>query len=397
MSNATPAGATVVVMPPARTDGPLSIGQLAGPYLAADIAARSARVRGERVVTTAGVDVHRDSVRARAEHEGLDATKLVAAFRDEFVDTLDAARIRYDVFLDPLSAEYQRGVTTLAANLTEAGRIPLRKRTMLACADCGARAAVERCARCGGEPRSLNVAVPILSIEDYRQELTEIWLRATLPDRARQVLTHHLERRLPDVPIAYPADWGLEGTGPHEGLRLDAYAEIGLSTVYGVAQSLRPGSVGLDETAQAWSEAGSLWHFNEFDDCFYFTLLWPALYLACGISPDTLTGAHVTGPCPPATPIRATDFLHNENIDTARLYLAWTHPAPITWPTYRAFESHVDPRLEGTTKLPALLTEPDLKQATTALEPHTLHPPTVTRAFLTNPHVSELRSILTGR
>jgi methionyl-tRNA synthetase len=394
MSNATPAGATVVVMPPARTDGPLSIGQLAGPYLAADIAARSARVRGERVVTTAGVDVHQDSVRARAEQEGVKAEKLAAAFRDEFVDTLDAARIRYDVFLDPLSPEYQRGVTTLAANLTEAGRIPLRKRTLLACADCGARAPVEECARCGGQPRPLQVAVPILSIEDYRQELTEIWLRATLPDRARRILTYHLERRLPDVPIAYPANWGLEGTGPHAGLRLDGYAEIGLSTVYGVAQSLQPGSVGLDETAHAWSEAGSLWHFNDLGQCFYFTLLWPAIYLACGLSPDTIAGAHVTDPCLQDVPIWATDFIHHENVDLARLYLAWTHPAAITWPTYRAFESHVDPHLEGT---PPLLAEADLHQASTALHPQTLHPPTAARALLANPHAHPLRTILTGR
>lgn len=394
MSSATPAGATVVVTPPARTDGPLSIGQLAGPYLAADIAARSARVRGERVVTTAGVDVHQDSVRARAEAEGVEAEKLAATLRDEFVDTLDAARIRYDVFLDPLSAEYQRGVTTLAANLTEAGRIPLRKRTMLACADCDARAAAGSCARCGGQPRSLHVAVPVLSIEDYRQELTEIWLRATLPDRARQALTHHLERRLPDVPIAYPANWGLEGIGPHEGLRIDPYAEIGLSTVYGVAQTLRPGSVGLEEIAEAWSGADSLWHFNDFNVCFYFTLLWPALYLACGISPETLAGAYVTAPYPQTDPICATDFLHNENIDIARLYLAWTHPAPISWPTYRAFESQVDPHLEGTSPL---LAEVDLHQACTALDPQTLNPPTATRALLTNPHATHLREILTGR
>ena len=33
------------------------------------------------------------------------------------------------------------------------------------------------------------------------------------------------------------------GTGPHEGLRLDGYAEVGLSTMYGVAQSMRPGAI----------------------------------------------------------------------------------------------------------------------------------------------------------
>ncbi|MGY4768116.1 class I tRNA ligase family protein [Kribbella sp. CWNU-51] len=395
MSIATCAGATVVVMPPAKTGRPLPVGQLAGTYLAADLASRSARARGERVVTTAGVDVHQGSVLTRAERAGVDAEKLAAAFRDEFVDALDAARIRYDVFLDPLSPAYQRGVTTLAANLTEAGRIPLRKRTMLVCADCGARTAVEGCAHCGGQPRPLNVAVPVLSIEDYRQDLTEIWLRACLPDRARQVVTHQLERRLPDVPIAYPGTWGLEGTGPHEGLRLDAYAELGLSTAYGVAQSLRPGSVGLDETAQAWSEAAALWHFNTFDDCFYFTIFWPALYLACGMPPETLGGAQVTDP--PNSTTSATDFLHDTNVDIARLYLAW---APTGQPpsTYRDFETYVRPLLDGARSptVPAALAQPDLERATAALHPATFNPPQAVRAALTTP-TNQLLSILTGR
>ncbi|MGW6279967.1 class I tRNA ligase family protein [Kribbella sp. NPDC055071] len=283
--------ATVFVLPPATIDGLPRTGPLAGPYLAADTAARSARRRGERVVTTAGVDI-RESVRMCAEQEGIEAEKLAAAVRDEFIDALDAARIRYDVFLDPLSPEYRRGVTTLAANLTEAGRIPLRKRTMLVCAGCAARTTTELCTRCGGQPRPVQVAVPILSIEDYRQELTEIWLRASLPARARHALTEHLERRLPDVPIAYPATWGLEGSGPHEGLRLDPAVEIGLATAYGVAQALQPGSVGLDDTAEAWPEATSLWHFTTYEDCTHATLLWPALYLATAMPPKTLSGAH---------------------------------------------------------------------------------------------------------
>jgi methionyl-tRNA synthetase len=99
--------------------------------------------------------------------------------------------------------------------------------------------------------------VPVLSMEDYRQELIEIWLRAELPGHARRLVAQYLERRLPDVPIAYPADWGLAGTGPHEGLCLDGYAEIGLSTVYGVAQSIRPGAIGLEETAQTYNSPDS--------------------------------------------------------------------------------------------------------------------------------------------
>ncbi|MGW1345769.1 class I tRNA ligase family protein [Kribbella sp. NPDC002412] len=305
-------GVTVVILPRATADRPLPVGQLCGPYLAADIAARAARERGEQVVTTAGVDVHRDSVLACAEDEGVEAEKLAAARRDELLDVLEAARIQHDVFLDPLDQAYLRGVTTLAADLTEAGRVPLRRRT------------------------PFRAKVPVLSMEDYRQELTEIWLRAELSHSARQLVTHHLERRLPDVPIAYPANWGLEGTGPHEGLRLAADVELALSTAYGVAQAIRPGASGLEETAQAWSEISSAWHFDGIGNGFLVTLFWPAIYLACGVPPESIGGAHLNEPSPDQ-PI----VLHGEDADILRRYAAWRWPAGFTLSTYQDFKAQV--------------------------------------------------------
>jgi len=65
-----------------------------------------------RVTGPAGGEVHLDSVRHARRAGGVDAEKPAAAVRDEFVDALDAARIRYEVFLDPLSPAYQCGVTT---------------------------------------------------------------------------------------------------------------------------------------------------------------------------------------------------------------------------------------------------------------------------------------------
>jgi methionyl-tRNA synthetase len=325
------------------------------------------------VVTTAGFDVHNTSVLTRAEDEGVDAEKLAAAYREEIVDTLDAARIRYDVLLDPQSDAYRRGVTTLAADLTEAGRAPMRR----------------------WQP--LQATVPVLSMEDYRQELTEIWLRAELPDQARQLITYHLERRLPDVPIAYPSDWGLAGTGPHEGLRLDAYVEVGLSIAYGVAQSIQPGAIGLEETAQAWSEVGSSWSFDGIERGFYVTLLWPAVYLACGVPPEAIGGAHVSDFSAIEDP--ANDFLRDEDIDIVRLYLAWTRPADFTLSSYRQFESYARPLLNTTDRptLPIALASAEVSQGTAALRPHAFNPALAVRALLNAGEAPTLLSILSGR
>ncbi|MFI6833175.1 class I tRNA ligase family protein [Kribbella sp. NPDC050241] len=447
----TSTGVTVVVVPPATANGPLHVGHLSGPYLAADIAARAARARGERVVTTAGFDVHQNWVLTRAEKEGVDVEKLAAAYRDEIVEALDAARIQYDVFLDPQSTAYQHGVTTLAADLTEAGRFPMRRLTLLACEDCGrtlhqsyvvgtcawcgseaAGGGCEGCGgytsaenlvdpvcnRCGGAPKPFQANVPVLSMEDYRQELIEIWLRAELPDRARRIVTHYLEHRLPDIPIAYPTNWGLRGTGPHEGLRLEVYAEVGLSTVYGVAQSLQPGALGLEATSRAWSEVGALWHFNGIDNGFYFALFWPAVYLACGVPPEAIGGAQVNEfytldgskfSTSRNHAIWANDFLHDEDVDIVRLYLAWDRPdryaSDFTVSSYREFEAYVRPLLDGAVKtsaVPAVLAEEDVKRGAAALRPRGFDPALAVRSALTGlaasaPGVDQLLSILIGR
>jgi methionyl-tRNA synthetase len=254
-------------------------------------------------------------------------------------------------------------------------------------------------------------------MEDYREGIIEVWLRAELPDRARQIVTHYLENRLPDVPIAYPTNWGLAGTGPHEGLRLEVYAEVGLSTVYGVAQGIKPGTLGLEATAEAWSEVDALWHFNGIDNGFYFALFWPALYMAAGVPPEAIGGAQVNEfytldgskfSTSRNHAIWANDFLTSEDVDIVRLYLAWDRPdryaSDFTLASYREFEAYVRPLLNGASAhaLPPSLAEAEVTRGLAALNPRGFDPALAARAVLTGtaasaPGVEALLQILTGR
>ena len=107
------------------------------------------------------------------------------------------------------------------------------------------------CDRCGGSPRPFTATVPVLRLEDHRDQLTEPWVRAELPSRVRDLLARYLAAGLPEIPLAYPTDWGVEGTGPLGGLRVDVYAEVGLAWLYGVARALDPGAQGLDACVAA--------------------------------------------------------------------------------------------------------------------------------------------------
>ena len=84
-------GLTVMVIPPPTVNGPLHLGHLSGPFLAADTAARAARLRGERVIALGGVDVHQKRVLARAENDGVPVEEMVGSFRRRIEDVRRAA------------------------------------------------------------------------------------------------------------------------------------------------------------------------------------------------------------------------------------------------------------------------------------------------------------------
>src|SRR3984885_13044079 len=104
-------GVTVIVIPQPTVNGPLHVGHLSGPYLAADIASRAAKDRGDRIVTLAGVDVHPNYVVTRAENLGVDVNEMVAGFKAQITTAFERAGIGYDAFLDPEEDDFQRAVT----------------------------------------------------------------------------------------------------------------------------------------------------------------------------------------------------------------------------------------------------------------------------------------------
>ena len=123
-------GVTVIVIPQPTVNGPLHIGHLSGPYLAADIASRAARARGDRVLTLAGLDVHPNYVLTKAESLGVDVDEMVAGFRAQITTAFDLAGIGYDAFLDPEEAHFQRAVTGMLTELVETGAVSMREVTL---------------------------------------------------------------------------------------------------------------------------------------------------------------------------------------------------------------------------------------------------------------------------
>src|SRR5207247_3293756 len=142
-------------------------------------------------------------------------------------------------------------------------------------------------------PRPMVVTVPVLRLEDYRERLVNEWLMAEWPDRVRSVLKQYQYNPLPDIPLAYPTNWGIECAGPLAGLRIDFPSELGFSYFCGPAQALNPDAKTLTDRLATWREIGGVWHFNGMDNTFYFAVLYPAILAAVGVPRLTALGATV--------------------------------------------------------------------------------------------------------
>jgi methionyl-tRNA synthetase len=426
-------GLTVITIPPATANGPLHVGHLSGPYLASDIAARAAKARGERVLAVAGVDVGQNFIPTMAENEGEDVEGLIARCRAEILEAFELGHIHYDTFIDPQTASYRRAIADMVAAMVEHGTAPLREVTLHACEGCGrtlhhayvagtcstcgsassggscegcggftsAQTLLDPCCdRCGGRAIALTATVPVLRIEDFREQLTAMWLRAELPGRVRDLVEHYLAIGLPEVPLAYPTNWGVEGAGPLEGTRIDVYAEVGLAWVYGVAQALDPDATSLEACAATWRrEVADLWQFHGIDNTFYFAIFWPALFAAAGIDRLPLRGLVVNEfftldgskfSTSRNHAIWAHEFLRDEDPAIVRLYLSWDRPdrraTDFTRASYDAFAELVRPLLYGRPHtppvLPAQLADAERGRGEQALELAEFDPALAARTML---------------
>jgi len=395
-------GLTVITIPPATANGPLHVGHLSGPYLASDIAARAAKARGERVLAMAGVDVGQNFIPTMAENEGLDVERMIARCRAEILEAFHRGHIHYDAFVDPQTPGYRRAIADMVCEMVTRGTLPMREVTLHACADCartlhhayvagtcswcsspssggscegcGGFTSAETlvdpyCDRCGGRAVAFAATVPVLRIEDFREQLMEMWLRAELPSRVRDLVAHCLRAGLPEIPLAYPTNWGIEGSGPLDGMRIDVWAEVGLSWLYGVAQALDPAATTLDACVAEWQrEVDELWQFHGIDNTFYFAIFWPALFAAAGLERlplsglvvnefYTLDGAKFSTSRNHA--IWAHEFLAEQDPAIVRLFLAWDRPdrraTDFTRASFEAFRDHVRRLLDGRSQASAAL------------------------------------------
>ncbi|RFU42297.1 hypothetical protein DZF91_07280, partial [Actinomadura logoneensis] len=358
----------VITTPPPTPNGPLHVGHLSGPYVAGDIAARALRAAGADVLTMSGLDSNQNYVLAKAEALGRPVDEVRRDYSDQIRSALAKARIEYDVFLDPATdTGYREAMRRLPGELlgiaeeTVLHRCPGCGRTMHhayvagLCGTCGAGAAGGACEACAGYntagtlrearstccdavPEEYTARVPVLRLEDYRDQLTRTWAGAEMHPRVVGLVRRLLADGLPTVPVAYPTDWGIELAHPDShprDLRLDVWVEMAFGYLYKIARALDPDARTLADCVAAWNRVDELWHFLGIDNAFYYAVLIPAVFAAAGARPGVLRGLAVNEfyrldglkfSTSRDHAVWALDFLDEQDPGDVRLFLAQDRP-----------------------------------------------------------------------
>jgi methionyl-tRNA synthetase len=429
-------GAPILITATAPTpNGPLHVGHLSGPYLAADIARRALAARGSEVIAVGGLDPNQNHVVLKSESQGRPPDELLDDYSARIRQAWDQARIAYDVFVDPRQdPAYGRAVANLVSELVSTKAATMVDATLFVCPSCrrtmhhayvagdcpvcckaGSGGTCEgcatfltvdnlvapRCAMCWVAPVPRPARVPVLRLEDYRQGLVETLARAALPSRVRALIHYYLTNGLPDVVLAYPTDWGIPWPGPGgQEFRVDVWVEMGLGYLFAMARHFDADVVNCgtaESYVAAWKQAGPMWHFLGFDNAFYYAVLFPSLFLAAGMPVGSLGGIIVNEfyrlygkkfSTSRGHAIWADEFLGDEEPEWVRLYLCWDRPdnyeSDFVRSTYDAFRRHFRKVLEqpSGTPLSRSLARQEIVRAKHALRLDTFDPALAVRCAL---------------
>jgi methionyl-tRNA synthetase len=404
----------------------LHLGHLSGPFVAADVAARAARASGASTLTVCGLDVHQNYVPAKAADQGRSPDAVLDEYEGLVRQAFRAARVSHDLFADPRAdAGYRDAVARLLDELISQKAITVEDAKLSRCDGCGAtlhhayvagrcpgcgsdsgggtceacgiyttaqNLVQAHCTRCGGAPVPFTAQVPVIRLESFRAELTQTWSRAAIPARFRAVLGHYLTAGLPDVPLAYPTDWGIPAADEQ---RIDVWAEMALGYIVEIGQRLDPAAGTLAEYLTAWQQVGDCWYFLGLDNAFYYGVLFPAIFAAAGLPPATVTGLVINRfyrldglkfSTSRNHAIWAHEFLAEQDPAVVRMFMCWDRPdryeSGFTRAAYDHFQDWAQATMQAGGSLPADLADAEILRAGHALEFGSFDPGLALRCLL---------------
>jgi methionyl-tRNA synthetase len=133
---ALPAEVVITAAPP-TPNGPLHLGHISGPYLAADILSRYLRSKSVNVVTHSGTDDHQNYVSDKARSLKLETLEFRSHRRARIQRGFNNMDIHFDEFIEPSQDyDYQNNIKTFFRRAVDANIIQLETISMPHCNHC---------------------------------------------------------------------------------------------------------------------------------------------------------------------------------------------------------------------------------------------------------------------
>ncbi|MEU3771930.1 class I tRNA ligase family protein [Streptomyces sp. NPDC032472] len=353
---------------PPTPNGDLHLGHLSGPYLGADAYVRFQRMNGAEAWHLTGSDDFQSYVQAAARRDGREPAETAAHFSAEIAATLkllDAEPDQYtvtnadDTYPPALREFFSRLVASGGVEAKEApalfdaatGRYLYEVDVTGACPTCYSTTSGNICEECGEpnsvvdlidpvasadrtKPREGSTTRYMLPLHEHRRHVEEHQRAGRTPARLRE-LAHRIFRRAPyDVALTHPSDWGVEPAEPAaKGQVVWVWPEMAYGFLHGIQALGR--RIGRPWQAAAPADDWKIVHFFGYDNSFYHSVLYPALYKLAhpGWKADIdyhvnefylLEGAKFSTSRRHA--IWGKDILTPDSVDAVRYFLARTRP-----------------------------------------------------------------------
>ncbi|MFF8681060.1 class I tRNA ligase family protein [Streptomyces sp. NPDC015237] len=352
---------------PPTPNGDLHLGHLSGPYLGADAYVRFQRMTGAQAWHLTGSDDFQSYVQAAARRDGREPADTAAHYSAEIAATLKLLDIEPDQYtVTNADTDYPDGLREFFSELVASGGVTPREAPALfdasgrylyevdvsgVCPSCSHGTSGNICEECG-EPNSVvDLADPVattdggaptegtvtrytLPLHEHRADIEAHHGLGRVPARLRELADRVLRRPGHDVPLTHPSDWGVRpGRSDVPGQVIWVWPEMAYGFLHGIQALGR--RLNRPWQARTPQDEWKIVHFFGYDNSFYHSVLYPALYKLAhpGWKADIdyhvnefylLEGSKFSTSRRHA--IWGKDILTPESVDAVRYFLARTRP-----------------------------------------------------------------------
>jgi methionyl-tRNA synthetase len=300
-----------IIPTPPTPNGDLHLGHISGPYLGADVCTRYLKMKGVEAYNISGSDDFQTGVLTKSKQLGKTPEQTADRFAEEMKLTLDNMNIKLDAFIRPLhSEEYKRDFSNFFYELWEKNVFLDEESTVFFdeknnvfihegevkgnCPNCNEKTSGNLCEECG-HPNScidivnpvsmLSQSVPItrklrrllLPLDKYVDNLKSHHDQTSMRSRLRALFDQLKNNGMLKYAITYPSKWGLPATiKGFEGHVISAWFEMTFGFLFCIREIER---IKKKESNELTIPPNArIVHFFGFDNSFYYTALYPAVY-----------------------------------------------------------------------------------------------------------------------